>query len=64
MPNHWIKGSMTVVGDDPWDRCIEARTEMEGNMDTLVQLGSFLLGIGVLLGGVAAIWWVSMQTDN
>lgn len=33
-------------------------------MDTLAQLGSFFLGVGVLLAGVAAIWWVTMQADK
>lgn len=32
-------------------------------METLAQLGTFLLGVGVLLIGVAAIWWVSIK-DN
>jgi hypothetical protein len=29
-------------------------------MDTLVQLGDFFLGVGVLLLGVSAAWFVSV----
>jgi hypothetical protein len=33
-------------------------------MDALAQIGSFLLGVGVFLAGIAAIWWVTMQAGE
>jgi hypothetical protein len=33
-------------------------------MDVLSDLGGFFVGVGLLLGGVSALWWVAMQPDN
>lgn len=33
-------------------------------METLASLGHFFVGVGVLLLGCAALWFVSIRSDN
>jgi hypothetical protein len=30
----------------------------------LAELGGLLTGLGILLGGIAAIWWVTLQSNK
>jgi len=44
--------------------CIADPREKEDDMGFLASLGQFFVGIGVLLLGVAAIWFVSVYDEK
>ena len=36
----------------------------EGSMETLVNLGQFFSGVGIMLLGVAALWFVTVYSEK
>jgi hypothetical protein len=42
----------------------QADSEMEDDMETLALLGQFFAGVGLLLLGIAAIWFVSVYSEK
>jgi hypothetical protein len=38
--------------------------EMEDNMENLVALGQFFVGLGIFFLGIASLWWVSVYSEK
>ena len=38
--------------------------QLEDDMETLVSLGQFFVGVGLLLIGVAALWFVTVYSEK